>query len=464
MRPSLVPALAVLVACADPADDRAAFLIGQLSEDNWVWSQREPGQVADKLRKMQRTAFDWMRGTTSVYWRDLTAPGAPWPTTTDLGDAAAAGVLLVGDPHPENLGTFRASDGTIYVDWNDFDAAGYGPYWGDLWRLATAVVIAVGQPDEASRRALADRVARAYADEIRGLATGTPATEITAAHPVLAELIDDAREDGDELDKLDEYAPVRDDGRRELLLGDLEAPGPDGVPEDRLDPVGVEAARWVAEAVARWRGSAQAPVSAAAATIKDMRRRVGAGVASYPALRYYALLEGETTSLDDDLLLELKETRDGLRLDVPGYQAAPWRSPGHRVVAAQRTIHARADGDPLLGWADLGALSFRVRDRTGYQRGLDAADLAELAATGDAAALLDLADVTGRLLARAHARTTTRGGVSAIEVIEPLLFEREDTLAAEVTAFALAYAAQIEADHAAMSLLDLPALVLGGGR
>ena len=70
-------------------------------------------------------------------------PGGERPTTA-FGDPASSRVLLVGDPHPENIGTFRAADGTILVEWNDFDAAGYGPYEADVRRLATAMVVAAG--------------------------------------------------------------------------------------------------------------------------------------------------------------------------------------------------------------------------------------------------------------------------------------------------------------------------------
>ena len=90
-------------------------VIDTLALDNRAYADRDRELVELKLVKMQRSAYDWMRGTSAVYWRDVNdgviATAFPAPA-----------VLLVGDPHPENVGTFRAADGTLLADWNDLDA------------------------------------------------------------------------------------------------------------------------------------------------------------------------------------------------------------------------------------------------------------------------------------------------------------------------------------------------------
>jgi len=114
----------VFAGCAGEAPTRARRIVEALSDDNLVFDAREPELVAAKLRKMQRGPYEWLRGTASLCWRDLMEPGGDRPRTT-FGDPLSSRVLLVGDPHPENLGTFHAADGTMFVDWNDFDATGY---------------------------------------------------------------------------------------------------------------------------------------------------------------------------------------------------------------------------------------------------------------------------------------------------------------------------------------------------
>src|SRR5664279_1065594 len=104
-----------LAACAAPKAPRDAFVINVIAEDNYEFSLRDPALVAMKLTKMQRDPFDWLRGTAPVYWHDVTDPGAP-RTPTAFGSPASSRVLLVADPHPENLGSFRAPDGTMFMD------------------------------------------------------------------------------------------------------------------------------------------------------------------------------------------------------------------------------------------------------------------------------------------------------------------------------------------------------------
>jgi uncharacterized protein (DUF2252 family) len=454
MRPLVL--IAVAGCSATPLDVRAQRVIEALAVDNYAWSLREPAVVEMKLRKMQRGPYEWLRGTAGVYWRDVYEPGVPRHATA-FGDEASSRVLLVGDPHPENVGTYRTADGTLVVEWNDFDAAGYGPYEGDLRRLAAGLAIAAN--DDALAGELARRAADGYATEIALLATGAPgAPTVHGLDPVLDKLIDKARANGDAGKALSEIAPVGTDGARQIAFGDLEAVAPDGVVENRQQPVGPDGLVWIDRALAGWQAARPE-----AGAIKLRTRRIGSGVASYPALRYYVVLEGPTPDAADDLVLELKETRDGVIIPgVPQREAAEWSSPAARVVDAQRRLHARRDSDALLDSAELGGLSVKIRDRSAYQRGLDASDLADLAAgsASDRDKLLALAGHLGALLARAHGAALTSDGIPGWQAISPLLAGREPAFVDEVAAMAADDVAQLVADHAALQSVDLGALVI----
>ena len=432
------PLVLIAAACSPPArSDRDQRVIAALAEDNYVWATRDPELVAMKLHKMQRGAFEWLRGTAGVYWRDVTDAGGERPATA-LGDPASSRVLLVGDPHPENIGTFRAADGTMLVEWNDFDAAGYGPYEADVRRLATAMAIAAGDDTLGLPRAVAD----GYAAQIAELAAGAePALLVHGVDQVLDKLIDKATARGDAHTELTDLE----------MFGDLDPVAADGVIENRQIPVGAEAAVWIDQAIAQWR--ADHPEAGA---IVWRTRRLGAGVASYAALRYDVLLDG-------GVVLELKETRDGIVIPgVPQREAADWASPAARAVDAQRRLQARRDADPRLGAADLGGLSLKLRDRTAYQRGLDAAELAALAAGSakDRARLQALAGHLGRLLARAHGAALTVDRVPGWTVIAPLLAGRESAFSEEVVALSAADTAQVLADYEALREVDLGAFVI----
>ena len=100
-------------------------------------------------------------------------------------------VLLLGDPHPENLGTYVNATGEVTLDWNDFDATGYGPYWLDVWRWAVACAVAT-DASELRIGELARVAGRAYAD-----AMGQPLIGPTTlgAHPLVDDELRDAQVD-----------------------------------------------------------------------------------------------------------------------------------------------------------------------------------------------------------------------------------------------------------------------------
>jgi uncharacterized protein (DUF2252 family) len=454
----LLAAAVAASACADAGDDvRHAWVVGRLADDNRIHALRDPALVAGKLRRMQGGTHAWFRGTAPLYWRDLTEPGA-WAWPTAFGDGPSARVLVLGDPHVENLGTFRAPDGEAVVDWNDFDGAGYGPYWGDVRRLAVAMVIAGGDrlADPVAATTVAAAVARGYSEEIDTLAGGGEMRVVSTGTSLLFDdLIADATEDGDAGLLLARYTRIDGLLQRHMVFGDVKPVLDGGIYDDTIVDPGSDGAL-VPLLVARWRATLAGDWPDAAFAVKAFGRRLGAGVASYAMLRLYVVLEGPTAELGDDWLVELKETGDGVRVAGLADYGAGFTSAGERVVHAQRAAGARPDADELLGWADLPPRSFRVRHRTGYQKGLDLEDLLDSLRDGVGGVndLATFAGIAGAMLARAHARAPTADGAAADLVIARVLSDR-DAFAAETAAFATAYAAQVVADWTAAQGLDL---------
>jgi uncharacterized protein (DUF2252 family) len=450
-------AMAVLGACGTGDDPRADFVVNTLAEDNYAWARRDPAVVAMKLTKMQRDPYIWLRGTPAVFWRDVTDPGAARAVTA-FGSPAASRVLLVADPHPENLGSFRASDGTMFLDWNDFDSAGYGPFEGDVRRLAAGMIVAshdAADPasadavDPAYATELARRVAIGYATQMAALAAGQPAQPVTTgAAKYLDKLFAKASSNGDARKELTDATEVVD-GVRVFLTGDLDPVADDGVIETRQTSVTPEERDRVIRALARY--LVQHPELG---TLVSIVRRYGSGVSSYAALRYYVLFAS-------DRIVEVKEERDGLVIHgVPELAAAEWTSPSVRAVDAQRRLQLRRDADELLGAADVLPLAFRVHDHASYQRGVNASDLGALAIDpGKASQVTDLAEIFGALLARAHGVARTADGVAGWTVIAPLLGDGAG-FADEVVALARTDAAQVISDWKLLRTEDLGARVL----
>lgn len=457
-RPSLV-ALALTLACACDASDasRTQWLQSTLVLDNQIFLDTVPALARGKFARMSGAPHDFLRGTVGQWARDVGAPGGAgyWPS--DYASVAAGDVALVGDPHLENIGSFRGADGRIVVDFNDFDAAGHGPYHFDVRRLALSFHVAAGQLDapevgEAAARA----VASGYAAEIAALAAG-PARAAEVEHgAILEKLFEKAVEDGEAREELDEYTRLVD-GRREMFVGEIEPPSmvemgdyrEPVVADATAAPTGEEAAL-AAAILAAYPASLAAEIPAPQLALKGLSRRLGAGVSSYPVLRLYALVEGPTSAPDDDVLLELKEVFDAA--PFPGLARLPsqgFDDDAARVVGQQRAMQTSRLDDPYLGCAQLGARSFRVRDRTKFQRGLDLEKLAEDLADGDFVAgdLVALATDAGRLLARSHARAPKRDGAPALPALVGALAGDGDGFADETAAFVADYAAVLADDY-----------------
>jgi uncharacterized protein (DUF2252 family) len=450
----LLGLLGLLASCDPPGDPRAAWLQTTLVLDNQVFLDTDPQQGQAKFAVMSLGLYPYFRGTLGQYGRDLGEAGR---FATDHVTAETTDVALIGDPHLENIGSFRRADGELVLGFNDFDAATYGPYHFDLRRLSLGFHLAAVELDLAEPARHAEAAAAGYVAEILALSAGAPRSA-TGEGRILANLLKKAAEDGEAREELADYTRVVADARQ-MFFGEVEpartwemASQAMQLATDQLLPATATETEQIAQLLARWPATLIDPASMSpgAARIKGVGRRLGAGVASYAAPRYYALLEGPTPDLGDDLLLELKRVYDGAVM--PGLSRLPSRpfaDNGTRVVALQRELQPGSDCDPLLGHAELGAASFRVRDRSKFQRGLDLEKLAEKLAEGDWTEddIAVLADQAGRLLARAHAGARRQSGPLALPALAAAIAPDPEGLIAETLAFVRDYAPVVEADY-----------------
>ena len=204
-------------------------------------------------------------------------------------------------------------------------------------------------------------------------------------------------------------------GVRAIAFGDVDPVGPDGVIEERYVPVDADAAAWIDDVVAAW----SAGIARDVGTIKLRARRLGQGVSSYAALRYDIVLEGPTAAVDDDIMIELKEERDGdrdprrARCSTPR-SGARRRARGRcRAAAAggarQRRARRRGRGDASC------RCSCTRRPRT------SAASPAPTCRRCRPTEQRALAHRLGEMLARAHGEALTQDGVQGWRVIAPLI-------------------------------------------
>jgi uncharacterized protein (DUF2252 family) len=107
---------------------------------------------------------------------------------------------------------------------------------------------------------------------------------------------------------------------------------------------------------------------------------------------------------------------------------------GRRVVAGQKIMQAASD--PFLGWSTVGNRHYYVRQFRDMKGSMKIEEL-------DGASLLEYAGLCGAILARAHAQTTEPAVIAGY-------LGKGSSFDEAMGRFALAYARQNEADHAAL--------------
>ncbi|MEU7060580.1 DUF2252 domain-containing protein [Streptomyces sp. NPDC046197] len=406
----------------------------------WIPSADRPDPVAvlerqgrDRLPELLPVRYGRMIASPLAFLR-----GAAAVMAADLATQPHTGltVQLCGDAHLLNFGLYASPERALLFDLNDFDETFPGPFEWDVKRLATSVAVAArenGHSDAEAHRAALEGVA-AYRTAIRRLAgLGELAVwyERIGAESLLP-LVRSARRRRrvessltrarrrtslQTLGKLTEVV----DGRRRIIHD-----------PPVLEPAGVPDGAALRKIFSDYRST----LAEDRRVLLDRYRYVDAarkvvGVGSVGLRCFIVLLTGRDA--DDPLFLQIKEARRSVLEEhlPPG----PYVHPGHRVVAGQRLLQAASD--IFLGWMT------GPQGRAFYWRQLrDMKGSAEVAGMCPKE-LPVYAGLCGTALARAHARSGDRIAIASY-------LGGADTFERAVADFALVYADQTAADHAAL--------------
>lgn len=435
-------ALGVASCGEDPPDAREDELIAVLAEADAPVIRARPALAAGKYTRMAGSPVDFLRGSLPLYRHDARSGTTPVSVSR-----FALGVPLVpsiGDPHIENFGALRASDGSTGLEPNDFDAADRAPYLWDVRRFAASMALTalVTGADAAAAQSVTRAAVTGYRAGIERAASGIPGARVTAETAAGNAILDDVFSRSE-----------RDHARRRELVDLTELSGASrrlrrGV-VDPTDPQSVfrELPRSLVgslpAAIDEWRSTLRAPPPAEHLVLLDAVRVMGSGVASWPRVRLLLLVRGATDAPEDDVLLELKELADSgiAGLYPPGVHHD---DVGLRVLESARAAWARGDAEPLWGVTRWLGLRCQIRLESEGQKNVRVSRMVE--ARGTPETLATLGSVLGGVVARVHTSgpdgVTNARAVYARVAIDPALFVEEQT------DVALAYARETLADHA----------------
>jgi uncharacterized protein (DUF2252 family) len=395
---------------------------------NRLFGVRNPELLRYKITRMAESPFNFFRGTFHLFARDvLDKVCVPSPLLSGEGIE----MDLVGDIHSENYGTYKAADGVIHYDINDFDETTHGRFDFDVCRMATSLFLAGrdrGDP-------LPDAVhltlgfLTTYTDTARRLIKKGRELDFDASEtsPPKSQPVDDLIRSCAEVKRAEFISKITNvvQGQRKILRSVHYF----NLPQDEQE----QAARLVND----YRRRMAEPPTEDFFEVQDICGRV-AGIGSMGRLRYAVLVAGKGKKEARNVILEFKEARPSAydlyrQRDT---QEAALAARAERVVAVQRQSQAACS--PYLGFAGDGPMSFQVREIGPHDARLD------FKAVKNQARLVSIAEVQACILARTHARATAR----AIGPTNPLAeLEYAERFCAGALAFALAYADVVQTDY-----------------
>ncbi|WP_425559748.1 DUF2252 domain-containing protein [Kitasatospora terrestris] len=393
---------------------------------------RLPHLVPIRIGRMAASPFAFLRGSAGLMAHDL----ATTPTTGVVAQ-------LCGDAHAANFGLYGDARGRLAVDINDFDETVPGPWEWDLKRLAASLVLAgrqAGADEDTCRRAAFDSVG-SYRRTMRRLAKLSALDAWNAIPDDQLVTLTEAHELNEVLAAVSAKALRNTSAKFAAKSTDRTEDGGwrfVAAPPVLSEVSDTRAAR-VAESLAAYRETVPAELQPLLArySVQDVAFRI-VGTGSVGTRSYVVLLVDQR---EQPLVLQVKEARASVllpHLRRAGFPvAAAAGADGHegrRVVLGQKRMQVVSD--VLMGWTTVDGLPYQVRQFRNRKGSVDPAALLP-------AQLDDYGRLTGALLARAHAHTADAATVAGY-------CGKDERLDEAVAAFAVAYADQSEADHAAL--------------
>jgi uncharacterized protein (DUF2252 family) len=392
---------------------------------------RVPELVPERYARMTLNPFAFLRGAAAVMATDLAAqPMAGIP------------VQAGGDSHLMNFGAFVTPEDNILFDVNDFDETLPDvDFTVDLKRLAASVAVAASAAgtNKKQARAIAAATVKAYRTHISALAKLSP-LEIWHSRIDLEQEIkqignsDLRRQVVGVIAKARGEGLSKDDNFPHLVSGDHPKIVDKPPTIFHLDPKADARHRLgVARVFAAYRKGLNPDRQRLLDrfTMKDLAFKA-VGVGSVGTFCCVALF---MTDDNEPLFLQVKQAQRSV-LERLGGKLAYKGNQGRRVVEGQQMMQAASD-------IFLGATQDDATGRQFYVRTLKNRRLGAVSEISEGEALSDYAQLCGRTLARAHARSGDPAAIAGYT-------GKSDALDDAIASFATAYADQTSADYAAL--------------
>lgn len=416
-------------------ETRQAFIIKSFTDNYSDLIKSAPSAWRGKFRKMASSPFAFYRGSTALFYADLSQDDDPF-----LNERTSR-VWIQGDLHAENFGTYMNGARKLIFDVNDFDEATLAPFTWDVKRFCTSLAL-IGFQKALSDYEIQDMVrvaAQGYARQIARFATSTSANhnyviDSSNAEGALLEVLRKGKQ-RTRFALLDNETDIVDGERRFknnsdfIQLTDAEKMNVKAAMTEYLNTIPKRKKR-----------------SQVTYEIKDIARRKGLGIGSAGLLIFSILLEGENEALETDLIISMK-------VALPSSAAKYVNEPkintyfiheGHRAAVSQRALQVNCD--PFLGYTTLNGVGMFVSEISPYTADLEWDDI------NDMDDIMQVVESLGRCIAKIHCVSDEDSDQTLIdysteEAIQNVLDGRESEFVDYIVNFSESYAKCVVRDH-----------------
>ena len=344
--------------------NRKEFLKTEIQKANSFVQDAEIKQY--KYRQMSISAFAFYRATAHLYYKDLAQGIVAIPLAWQKESQVST--WLNGDFHLQNIGFFD-NQKTLLFDLNDFDESYIGPFYWDTIRFLTSIfLIQEGVSFNFSDKEIQEASAaflKEYEDTLL-FVEGNGKKKYTEcnkenANGFILETFQSLEKNKSNSKLLKKWTITTQNKRT-------------------FDFSHEDLAQMTSEDIQEIKGSFSSYLkdignfytqNPAYFQIKDMALRLRSGLGSLGVKKYYVLLEGPSSGLDDDVLLEIKESRSPNML-IATQDTLSFKNHAYRIKTAYQYMRTRTD--PHVGVLTSPKKSYFATKISPWKHGYEPAD------------------------------------------------------------------------------------------
>lgn len=392
-----------------------------------------------KYCKMADSPFMFYRGTNHLFWMDFVGD-----ERLQKFSNSNTKIWIQGDLHTDNFGSFHTNQGKIIYNLNDFDEAIIADYQYDLWRFAISLVLVADQNKIKSQST--EKIINQFIDSYLHTLTQikdqkqTSIVEFTAnnTQPLLSKFLKTIEDKNSRKKLLKKWTQKTNQGQQ--FIQD----------NHRLETITLDQKQQLQTAMVNYGKTLTSnfKYSPEHFYIKDAARRILAGTGSLGTPRYYLLVEGETKSPKDDIILDIK-----LQSKPTAYQYFSdneiqqynilFKNDAQRYKIGQLALIGTVDN--YLGWLELNNGYYSVRELSPYKESFPTDKLTKTKN------MIEMAEQWGEILAHSHTRTYKNldpGFIpnSLATEVTKLTKNRQQEFRQLLRSIAIEYSDQVESD------------------